>query len=537
MAQAKYTDPTIVQKRRAQRLVEQAGAHKNARLDAMVERGKASITQGLTPANAGEFDAARGRVASSRAPAPPPPQARPVAASSLLPNEAESFNRQSGGRFGQQFPSAPTVDNAMARTNAAPAGSVARTAALGEGVAAAQPAAQPRPVPAAAAPSAMARPAAAPRPSAGAGAGVLPIVGVTSAVGSMSRSTEDYRKRLGLDPAGPTGSPGVQLAKDIGVRAAGVASDLGANLLDIGTGVVNTARGLAGAEPIQTFAERFADTPQGPSGAQPAADFSAVSGGASPSVPADLAQRQQRQAANEGITPVGDRVGDPNEVLGNFNGRAITRGESDRMAAGGSPNPAPRASMPAIARGLTGGSPTPANPGQGAERRMRDISSRSTPAGKLFAELRRDTTPTGKRMASEFLSAYVGSGTIERGQDSARNTAAAETAGAGQRSANSDAAGIERERIASNRKGAPQYQIADDGSIIQLGDGVASPVMGPDGKPFRTKRGGGFSEKDISERLDQLDPGGTLTVEERRAERDRIVAELQEQQQALADGA
>lgn len=53
------------------------------------------------------------------------------------------------------------------------------------------------------------------------------------------------------------------------------------------------------------------------------------------------------QQANDGITPVGERTGAPTEVLGIFNGRPITRAESDRLS-----GPVPRPTVqPAAASG------------------------------------------------------------------------------------------------------------------------------------------------------------------------------------------
>ncbi|MES2488538.1 MAG: hypothetical protein V4607_02015 [Pseudomonadota bacterium] len=83
----------------------------------------------------------------------------------------------------------------------------------------------------------------------GIAAGVIPAAAIGSSIDAFSRPTEDYYNRLGLDPK----TVGENGFKDVAARTAGVVSDVGAGVLDIGTGAVNVARGFGGAEPIQSF--------------------------------------------------------------------------------------------------------------------------------------------------------------------------------------------------------------------------------------------------------------------------------------------
>ena len=98
------------------------------------------------------------------------------------------------------------------------------------------------------------------------GSGLRQLISVPSAVAASTirtaseagaRPTENYYNRFGLDPNSPS------VAKDLGVRAAGVLSDVGAGVLDLGTGAVNAAREVFGAQPLPTFGEilRSRDTP------------------------------------------------------------------------------------------------------------------------------------------------------------------------------------------------------------------------------------------------------------------------------------
>lgn len=81
--------------------------------------------------------------------------------------------------------------------------------------------------------------------------GIVPSAMVSASMDALRRPTEDYYRRFGLDPSEAARNS----YKDLAVRAGGVVSDVGAGILDLGTGVVNVARDFGGAEPIKTFGE------------------------------------------------------------------------------------------------------------------------------------------------------------------------------------------------------------------------------------------------------------------------------------------
>ena len=85
-----------------------------------------------------------------------------------------------------------------------------------------------------------------------AGAAGLLAGGVLAAAPTIAmRSSEDYARRLGVDPTFGDGVGG--FAKELGVRAVGGLTDVGAGLLDMGLSPVNSLRGAFGAAPLETF--------------------------------------------------------------------------------------------------------------------------------------------------------------------------------------------------------------------------------------------------------------------------------------------
>lgn len=84
----------------------------------------------------------------------------------------------------------------------------------------------------------------------------------------------------------------------------------------------------------------------------PRPSFADVQGKSGPTLQGDALRRATNKriwdenadvrAQNGGIDPPDTRTGNENEVLGTFNGRAITRGDSDRMSAGSAPTGATR---------------------------------------------------------------------------------------------------------------------------------------------------------------------------------------------------
>lgn len=91
----------------------------------------------------------------------------------------------------------------------------------------------------------------------GAGGSAAPLLVAGGTIGAINDATADdstarYAKRFGVSEPTGDGSIG-DIAKFAALRAGGFASDLGANILDTGTAVVNGVRKAAGAAPIPTF--------------------------------------------------------------------------------------------------------------------------------------------------------------------------------------------------------------------------------------------------------------------------------------------
>jgi hypothetical protein len=459
-------------------------------------------------ASQAEFDAAVKRAASSRG---PQLQVKPTRASTLLPEEVDSLNRQSQGRFGQAHPqargtTATRTAGAPPLPPSTPASQVrfdSPRATLGEGLANAEPRTPAGPSRAAAVGQA-----------AGQRVGqVLRHPGVTQAGRVAGRVAAPLGAVAeGLDVARVAGDANSsnldvasQAARGVSRMAGGTAGAIAGAKLGAGAGTLiapgvgtavggvvgGIAGGLLGSEGVDRITDFFAgdDPADGVRERETAAvanrpDFSNVVGGSRTVQGQRSPEQLQRQAANDGITPVGDRTGAADEVLGTFQGRAITRAESDRL---GGQTSFGGTSAPKLGDDLVGpprGANVQAgNIGGGADARAREITDPNTAAGKLYATLAADKTPTGKRMAAQFLETYVGSGTAERGQDAGLR---ADEMGANAtllRGREGDAS-AERQVVAGNRS-RPQYVFNDDGSIGQLSDGLLTPVTAADGSPAK----------------------------------------------------
>lgn len=121
--------------------------------------------------------------------------------------------------------------------------------------------------------------------------GTAPLLVAGGTVGAIQDaqaddSTARYAKRFGVSEPTGDGSIG-DMAKFAGLRAGGFASDLGANILDFGTGIVNGVRRSAGAEPIPTFRSLlFRDgDPNQPAAAAPTALAQKPAAAAAPAQP------------------------------------------------------------------------------------------------------------------------------------------------------------------------------------------------------------------------------------------------------------
>lgn len=205
---------------------------------------------------------------------------------------------------------------------------------------------------------------------------------------------------------------------------------------------------------------------------------------AQPGITADLVP----VVDEDGITPPAERdPNNPNDVLGTFNGRPITRGESDKLSA----------SNGLVGNAASGATTAPAAPsytpsissdiGQAArDKRVADLTQGVGPAGAHYKQLLQDKTPTGKRVAAQFAADYMGQGTSEvnarAGLEGDRLNA---EAGLEQsREGNTSAAA----REAASRGERRQYITGDEGEVSSISDGVLSPVLGPDGKPAKVSK-------------------------------------------------
>lgn len=514
-----------------------------------------SAGQTVGSATMGEFEQARARLASNR-PAgiadglttPQAPAAKPVAPSALSPDEVASFNRQSAGRFSQANPSAgpavgggrEAIDAIKAQNRAAgpaPAGATSIADDL---------------IPGASRPFAAGERAAnTMRRVTGSGLGKWAgRAGTALAVGTEGVGVA----RVAADPNSTGADVATQAAEGAGkLAAAGLGAKAGAALGSfvgpVGTAVGGIAGGLAGyvggEQLIEKGRELLGGTPDSPleqivargkPAGVPAGTFDNVQSAVSTteSTPAgEAAARAQRQAANGGITPVADRTGGADEVLGTFNGKPITRASSDEMAArqsfGGPTTIAQGVAEPSY-RAPSGGGFNATMPGGGSEDRAKDLLDSSTAAGRLYARLSADKTPTGKRVAAQFASEYMGTGTAERGQDAGLEEQALGANASLMRGREGDAAGLESARINSRSRG--EYITTEDGSIGRISDGLLTPVTTADGKPAKGAKTKGAQPDSTEERiktyLENIDPQGVMDVEERRAERQKYLQQLNE---------
>ncbi|MDQ3273736.1 MAG: hypothetical protein M3Q39_01570 [Actinomycetota bacterium] len=134
---------------------------------------------------------------------------------------------------------------------------------------------------------------------------------------SYDTPTSTYEKRLGMErlPGQAQGTPFAEFGRDLGIRALGVGGDLIDNLLP--------------GDQFGRAAERGAIAP-----------VAALPGTAAPTAleplgprPAYVSPYAKGIPGEEAIVPAGGAsTGDPNEVIGVFNGKQITRGMSDQLA-------------------------------------------------------------------------------------------------------------------------------------------------------------------------------------------------------------
>lgn len=543
-----------------QRRIRETLAKTKANAQRVVQRP--TITAGIEVGNAtaGEYQEAVRRAAQRRGSAPvggntpgaaPAPAARAttVPTADLAPNERAAFQRANPSLLEGITKNEIGADKA--KTNVVNAPRPAPIApALGEGLGPAAPAAT-NPA------GRVARVLASPR-VAGAGriAGrAAPALGALVEGAQVAQVAADDQS-TGLDVAG-------QVAEGTGKFASASAGALaGASLGALGGpaapvtvplgALIGGGLGYFAADKAIEYGRGGTPSPIDRTRArQLAAEQGAVKGPviAQPPQPAAAGQAPAAAAVNpvdQGITPVAERTGAADEVLGNFNGRAITRGESDALSARNLTPGAPQSitdnlALPA-AQGGGGGAPEfDANAaGRKRDRRVGDLLDSSTPAGRIYQQLAADKTPTGKRVAAQFASEYMGAGQSEVSDQFGLAASREGDATTLQRGRESDAAqaGLEDKRQANTKKQG-QYVFNEDGSITRITDGVGSAVVGEDGKPLKgPKKKGGLEglqaqETLIKTRLEALDPNNELTTEERAAARKQILEELAAFQESL----
>jgi hypothetical protein len=565
MAQATYTqDPT-----------EREIARKRDEIKAASQRTQARpvTTRGITVgvADASQFEQARAaqqakvpRTGGITAGLTAPPSAAGLQVQSasygdLSPSERAAFAKQNPAALAAERNAALGAAKATTNARMAPTPGAAPPSSPPAAPAAA-PAGTPPPAARRRAPAATTLPKPAKPPTLGGkiaqgiGSVAAPIAGGATALETAQTGTQQYRDRgfgiaeglldgpintaragakalgslVGADPARIDArfDDGKQLADDLVTRGLGATADFGTNFVSAATlGLVD---GKAAAE-----TGRRALNGEG--------------------VLADLGGTAAEAAAPAGEAPAPDT----SKVLGTFNGREITQAEADTLAAKlptsnappasdgkgnfayspGAPGAAPNSG---IATGL-GGAPA-ANVGQrdslrdaqrSRDARLTQLRDPTSEAGALYARLSADKTPTGKRVAAQFLSEFMGAGTAEfsdrLGAESRRQDT--EAALLGQREGNATQLQAERSR------GGQLTSDGEDGSLLSIADGIATPVTRPDGKAVKGGKGNAREQqlKDMETVSKLIDPQGLMEPAERLKQVNLFLQQLQ-QGQAPADG-
>lgn len=319
----------------------------------------------------------------------------------------------------------------------------------------------------------------------------LALAGLSGAVTGAGTPTADYATRMGIEE--PTGFWG-----DLGTRALGVMSDVGAAVVDPGIQLGNAVgRGVKALFPgapdfltsqAPTLREGFADvqanpdTPTKPTAAQMLAGGSRPAGGA----PADgqrpagdpQPNRQQQQPANEPATG-GD------EVVGTINGRKITRAESDRLANQNVVTGPPRDAATALATPPRDTGPRLVMPKQNGDREtIEKIDTAISQLGPLDRRSKRDALVDLLGLRSKG-----NAGDLDR--NSIEGRAAADNAQAS--AASQLAADVDREQIAATTANARRQNtqtITDEaGNVYSVEGKTLTQMTKPDGTPLVAPKG------------------------------------------------
>lgn len=353
----------------------------------------------------------------------------------------------------------------------------------------------------------------------GAGA-FLATMAIPSALTSMNRPTAEYEQRLGLnDSSTPAGSVYTAarnserdaestIRKLVGdgyvappstaetmARGVGVLQDLGAGILDTGLGVVNMVRAAGGAKPLETFESLNGIKPVG-----------APAGAAAEALPGSSARTMAAtpQSGAGGTARPGVIMVDPDnpatqpptrgsEVIGQFNGRNITRAQSDALAG----------QLNTVSGNQIATVPDSAmNRAQSAAQQMASFAQRSRGSGAVGAIIRadgqdeiskalRDIGPLDRRGRRQAAIELLG--LRQRGEESAANriaTAENQQNELAQRAAGQAlAAEVDMAQTEANtrnqRRQNTQTVTGSDGTTYSVEGSTLTPLRTSDGKVFK----------------------------------------------------
>lgn len=357
---------------------------------------------------------------------------------------------------------------------------------------------------------------------------VLATMAIPSALTSMNRSTSEYENRLGLDDGSiglgvpyQAAARGEQrladaaglapdnalrnlasVPRETAVRGVGVLQDLGAGILDTGLDIANMVRGVAGAQPLESFASLNGIKPVGaPAGA--AAEALPANAGASPVPSAATALAAAPAAAGRQaimVDPDNPATQPParaggGDVIGQFNGRNITRAQADQIGS--------RLGRADSNQSQTGQVTTENLPASPAAQQMARLAGRMS-AGAQGAVIRAesddaqidraiaDLGPLNMRSKRSAVVELLG--LKQRGREGAANRDAAATNQANelaQRSAAQmlagevDLAQTEAQQRTQRRQNT-QTITGADGTVYSVNGNTLQPLTTSDGQPFRT---------------------------------------------------
>lgn len=226
------------------------------------------------------------------------------------------------------------------------------------------------------------------------------------------------------------------------------------------------------------------------------------------------------------------RAGRQQQVLGTFTGgdgvtRTIDEGEAQRLAGqiqvAGDPDNGGAFVRPwtGPAAQVGGFHAMSGRPRDIVAARVRDIQDPRSAAGQLYARLSRDQTPTGKRLAAQFLSEYLGAGNEEQRNQTALQVSANQV---GAQMAEQELRTAQQIAAAEAAARRPSVRIGPQGQVLSIADGLATqlPVIDAQtGRPVAQSRGGLTDAQRATEIRRRLESG--LVDDEQEAKRLRAI--------------